>query len=370
LARTRWQQNPSYKAASLLKTALRIREEENDRWGLNVSYMHLADYYTASHPDSALYYAQQMYAVARELKSPDDRLEALERLIVLSPAKALKNYFNAYHFLSDSIQTARNTAKNQFALIRYEAEKSKADNLLLQQENTEREMQLLVLGLSFVFLTIVAWLWQRKREQQQKLKARNDLQEQKLNTARKLHDTIANGLYRLMAGLEHEETMSKETLLDNIEKLYEQSRDISYEQSRDISHKQSTAASLSFHRTIANLVHQFAGTATNLSIAGNHAATWAGLNDQQQSALYEIVQEMLVNMKKHAQAKFVVLKFEREERQLHLQYTDDGIGLPETVIYGNGLTNTENRIRAMGGGISFGRSVAGGLKIHLHFPIV
>lgn len=381
LARTRWLRDSNYLAATELLTALRIRREASDDWGINSSYSHLADYYTKRRPDSALHFAEKMYALSQQLNSPDDKLDALQKLIPLSKPAAAQGYFNRYQQLNDSLQTARNAAKNQFAVIRYEAEKSKTENLRLQKKNSERELQLLLAVVAFAALAVVARIWQRKRDQQREMKARNALQEQKLHTAKKLHDTIANGLYRLMAGLEHGKTISKEALLDNIEALYEQSRNISYEQSRDtpyeqsypVSHKQSQRDSYEqrsgFHGAVTDLVNQFESGSTKLLVAGNDAATWAGLTGHQQSELYEILQEILVNMKKHARAKFAVLKFEREGRQLHLQYTDDGVGLPETVIYGNGLTNTETRIRAMGGNISFDQFAAGGLKIHLHLPI-
>lgn len=350
LARAKWQQNPAYHAAPALMEALRLRQEENDNWGLNASYAHLADYYTANRPDSALYFAQRRYTVAQQLNSPDDKLEALEKLIVLSPANELKNYFTAYHSLNDSIQTARNAAKNQFALIRYGAEKSKADNLRLQQENTKREMQLLVLGLSFVFSAAIAWILLRKREQRKKLA-----------TSKKLHDTIANGLYRVMKGIEHSDSLPKEVLLDQIESLYEQSRNILDERSATISPD--------FQHVVAELLKPFNGSPTQLLTAGNDAATWEGLNDRQKTELEKILSELMINMDKHANAERAVLKFVRDGQVLHIHYTDDGVGLPPTFSYGNGLTNTENRIKGLGGSINFDRSAARGLKIYLHIPI-
>lgn len=362
LARAKWQQNPAYNAAPALRAALRLRQEESDNWGLNASYSHLADYYFVSRPDSALHFAQRMYAIAQQLNSPDDKLEALEKLISLSPAKDLKKYFTAYHFLSDSIQTARNAAKNQFALIRYGAEKNKSDNLQLQKENTEKEMQLVLLGLSFVFAGIVAWVWQRKREQQQKMKARNELQALQLKTSKKLHDTIANGLYRLMKSIEYSDSLPREALLDQVEDLYEQSRNISDEQGPGM-HPH-------FPDFVSGLVSQFNGPLTQVSTVGNQSATWEGLTDHQKDELQKVLSELMVNMDKHAQAQFVVLKFERERHHLHIYYTDDGVGLPASFRYGQGLTNTENRIRGLGGTISFDQSPARGLKIHLQIPIV
>lgn len=142
LARTRWLQNNAYNPLPDFWTALQIRTNENDQWGLNASYSHLADYYSANQPDSALYYASNMYAVASGLNSVDDQLEALQKLIPLSEPGNAKRYVAEYMRLSDSLLTARNAARNQFALVRYEAAKTKAENLELLNANTEKELLL------------------------------------------------------------------------------------------------------------------------------------------------------------------------------------------------------------------------------------
>lgn len=66
-----------------------------------------------------------MFEIAKQLDSPDDQLEALQKLIALEPSEKSKFYFSKYQKINDSLQTARSKAKNQFALIRYETEKEK-----------------------------------------------------------------------------------------------------------------------------------------------------------------------------------------------------------------------------------------------------
>src|SRR5690606_4084000 len=92
-----------------------------------------------------LFYAYKMYEVANKLNSANDRLTALKKLIMLGPSKTAKPHFEVYQKLNDSLQTARNAAKNQFAIIRYETEKHKADNLQLLQENTVKKHQMLTI---------------------------------------------------------------------------------------------------------------------------------------------------------------------------------------------------------------------------------
>jgi signal transduction histidine kinase len=360
LARVEWLQNPGYPAAPGLLQALQIRKEEKDDWGLNASYAHLSDYYSGSRPDSALLYADKMYAIARQLSSPDDELEALQKLITLSAPKAVKQYFIRYQYLSDSLQTARNAAKNQFALIRYEAEKNKADNLRLQKDNTEKRIQImwqwiLICGVVLVFIILIVFLVSRHR---------NVIRKQQLKTSQKVHDVVANGLYRLMAEIQHHDAVEKEQLLDAIEQLYDQSRDISYEP------QQPENSNAHFQESIAGLLRSFASPGTKVLVVGNHPDIWNGLKDGAKKELEHVLQELMVNMKKHSTAGNVVVRFERRENQLKIQYTDDGIGLPEHFRYGNGLTNTGNRIKDIGGLITFGKHTPKGLKVEITLPFI
>lgn len=106
------------------------------------------------------------------------------------------------------MQTARNKAKNQFALVRYESEKNRADLLKSQTENAEKNYQLLVrnvaLGLAFLAI-IIGIIWLKKRQkrvkqekellhQENQLKIKNT----ELKYSKKVHDVVANGVYQIM----------------------------------------------------------------------------------------------------------------------------------------------------------------------------
>jgi Flp pilus assembly protein TadD len=359
-AKTRWLQNPGYPAVPELLQALSIRESIKDIRGLNASYAHLSDYYANSQPDSALYYAKKMYATARQINSPDDELEALSKLLNLSPAKQLKQYIIRYEYLNDSLQTARNSAKNQFALVRYEAEKNKADNLQLQKDNAQKNVQLLRQQIIIVF-TIVFFVavivWYSKRKQ----RIESEYRLAQLKTSQQVHDVVANGLYRIMTEIEHEDTIEKEPLLDKIEVLYERSRNISYEPP--------AAAHNNFSGTVSGLLTAFASSTTKVYVTGNSKSLWDQITTQAQMEIEQVLQELMINMKKHSAAQNVVLKFEPQEDIIQIGYSDDGVGLPPDFKYGNGLTNTENRIKRIGGNFTFEETTKG-LKIRISIPTV
>ncbi|KEQ31782.1 histidine kinase [Pedobacter antarcticus 4BY] len=365
---TKWLQNPHYDAKRDLLKALHIREKENNSWGQNASYSHLSDYYSIIQPDSALEYATKMNIVANRLNSPDDRIESLEKLIKLSTPVDTKRYFGLYQKLNDSIQTSRNTAKNQFALIRYDAEKNKADNLKLQKDNTEKKFQIikqriLLFTVLFITLTIsvVSILWYKKRKQRLELEAENSIRNSQLKISKKVHDVVANGLYRVMTEIENQDIINKEHVLDKIEDLYEKSRDISYDKPEPVYNH--------FHEKISALLLAFATEHTLIAIAGNTPELWEKVSSKNKFEIEHILQELMVNMKKHSKASNVVVKFEELRDQFFIHYTDNGIGLPKEMQFKNGLTNTGNRIKSIHGEITFDTKVERGLKIQLSCPV-
>lgn len=360
-AKAKWLQNPNYNPIEDLSKALQIRYSEKDEWGQNASYAHLADYYEKKKPDSAFNYAQRMYLIATKLNSPDDRLEALQKLIKLSPAVATKQYFQEYQNIDDSLQTARSAAKNQFALIRYDTEKSKADNLVLQKDNDGKRYQIIILIIGILLLIIAGTLWYKKRKQRLELEAQNSIRENKLITSQKVHDVVANGLYRIMSKLDHQETLKDDPIINEIEELYEQSRDISYEKPK--------TKNLPFNEKVANLLRSFASERTKVILVGNSAPLWEKASDQAKEEIEHILQELMVNMSKHSQANDVVIRFEHADEKINIYYTDNGIGISGKSQAKNGLTNTGNRIKAINGTLTFDTNVEKGLKIKILFPV-
>jgi tetratricopeptide (TPR) repeat protein len=350
MARTKWLQDPHYNAAPEFLRALAIRLKENDRWGQNSSYIHLSDYYMRSHPDSALFYAGKLYAVATQINSPDDRLDALQKLIHLGTPQDAKRYFELYQALNDSVQTARNAAKNQFALIRYDTEKNKIDNLNLQKDNAEKKFQVTGLLLFLLISAVLIVFWYRKM--------RWDAKEKMLRLSQKVHDVVANGIYRVMSEVEHGQAIDKEHLLDQLEVMYEQSRDITYENENVLT---------DFALEIQTLLNSFKGGSVKLGVSGLDAVSWEVIGKPVKQELLPILQELMVNMTKHSQATQSSLAFEFKEGCLLVDYRDNGVGLPKDLSFGNGLRNTGNRIEALKGRVKF--ATDGGAHIHLTIPI-
>ncbi|TDX83080.1 tetratricopeptide repeat protein [Epilithonimonas xixisoli] len=364
IAENKFLQNPNYNPVPEFKKALRIRLKEKDNWGLNSSYAHLADYYIENQKDSALVYARKMLLVAKEIKSPDDQVEALQKLISLEDANHSKQYFKAYQKLNDSLQTARSKAKNQFALVRYETEKNKADFLKAQAEGIEKENHIITqyVFLSIALLVIIGlylYLNRRKKiHQQEKLLG---VKNTELKYSKKVHDRVANRIYQILSQVENTENIDRDALLFNLENVYETSRDISYENA-DVSETQN------FRLQLSNMLRSYASERIKIFITGNEEEIWQKTNHLQKTEIYLILQELMTNMKKHSKAEKVFIKFSDETSVINIAYIDNGIGIQQ-LSKKNGLQNTENRINTIHGTITFDTETNRLLKINISFPI-
>jgi signal transduction histidine kinase len=368
LAITQWLADPGYHAAAPLRQALAIRKFSGDLWGQNSSYSHLTDYYRRSRPDSALIFAKAMYMISRQIQSPDEQIEALSRLIDLSPAVAAKSYFSRFRRLNDSVQTVRNAAKNQFALIRYNVDRAKAENLTLQKDNADKKLQLIKQSirfygalLLFLLAAVFSILWYRKRKQQQELDKQNAISETRQKDAKKVHDTLANDIYRIMKRVQHDPAVDKVWLEDNIDGVYQLARDLSYEINMD--------ADEYFTEKIDELLTGFATDGTAVVLVGNEKEFWQQLPSAYKLELRYVLQELMVNMQKHSRAANVLVKFNLQEGCHMISYFDDGIGFKEDHIPNNGIKNTGNRIKAIGGKIKFVSSAGKGLEIQITFRL-
>lgn len=363
LSFTKWLQNPNYNPVPEFHKALNIRFKEKDDWGLNSSFSHLADYYAYKQKDSALLYASKMYDVSKKIKSPDDQIEALQKLIPLENQENAKQHFKVFQNLNDSLQTARNKAKNQFAFIRYETEKNKADFLRSKAESTQRQNHIIKqyfgLGILIVAL-LLSYLWFIKRQKALRQEKLLEVKNTELKYSKKVHDRVANKVYQVMSEVENIKDLRRETLLDNLEEIYEISRDISYEQEE--------FEAKNFRDQLSRMLVSYSSDLVKIFIIGNEDETWKETSHNQRNEVFCILQELMTNMKKHSQADKVSVRFTKENNDVKIAYTDNGIGIKH-ISPKNGLRNTENRTKAINGTITFDTETDRNLKINISFPI-
>ena len=365
LAYVKFLQNPSYKAEAEIYRALKIREGEKDFWGQNASHSHLSDYFAQKEAEKSLFHAHKMYEISKKIESPDDQLEALQKLVDLEDPLLSKKYYRIYVNLEDSLTNIRNSAKNQFALIRYESEKNRVDFLKAEARNIENRYQILQrnIALGAVFLALIfAIFWNQKRKEHLKKEKDFEVKSTALKYSKKVHDVVSNGIYQVMSEIENSPEMDKNGLLDKLEIVYEKSRDISYE-------NLTGNTDADFKLQIATLTKSFSSDLLQTIIIGNDKDLWSKIQPSLKAEIVLILQEFLINTKKHSQANKIILKFEIVGTSLTMAYSDDGIGLGKMIEKKNGLQNVETRIFSQKGNLTFGDTTGKGAHILISFPL-
>lgn len=343
--------------------AILLYKKNEDSWGLAAAYSYLSEYYEGKNADSSLYYAKKMYNIAKVLESPTDQLEALQNIIRLD--KNSQKYFTEYAGISDSLTVNTNRSKSQFATIRYDSEKNLSKNLRLEKTVSQKN-NLLIFSI-FVFLITAGGsiIWYKARQKKIQLIADNQIKEERLQTSKKVHDVVANGLYQMMSSLEHQQNINRNDFLDKLESMYQKSRDISYD-----GHLKLTPNFIK--EQISEIGETFQNENLQVFIIGNEVEIWRKIPEKIQEKIYLLTQELFINTKKHAAANRIILKFEIVENSLSIHYQDNGNGIDaENFIFGNGLKHIHESISNHNGNLKIfdKKENSQGFKILIRIPI-
>lgn len=96
------------------------------------------------------------------------------------------------------------------------------------------------------------------------------------------------------------------------------------------------------------------------------------LNEEQITAIYRIVQELLRNADKHARANLVTLELEQRTNIVYFHYKDDGVGMDvdymEASFEHMGLSGIKERVASLEGEITFRSKRGKGLEVIIILP--
>ena len=110
-----------------------------------------------------------------------------------------------------------------------------------------------------------------------------------------------------------------------------------------------------------------AETGVRVSLVGDRAAA-DDLAPEAQVVLLRSAQEALANVRKHAGAATVTLELVRTEGEVRLEVVDDGRGLPQGTLEGNGLRGMRERARGGGGSMRVDARPTGGTRLEVTLP--
>ncbi len=352
--------------------ALEIRAKHNDKRGQIASDTHLGEFYSEDQPQRAKAHFNTVINLSKGIKMPRAEKDALKFLMQLEPQNVRLR--DRYVFLQDSLYEQELKVKTQFANMKYNDEQEKARLLALEKENVEKELQtsrqrnqkIIYLG-GFLFAVSVLGLSIysfRQRTKRLKQKNKTDrlmaIHETESELSRRLHDDHGGKLNQTM--LLVQKNADKSAVLDNLEVLYNQTRDFS----REINEVDTGP---NFKRELWEMLRFRTPSNTKLFITGGKEIIWEDVVPLTKIVLYKVLQELMINMGKHSMATLITISFQKTGKLLKVDYADDGVGASEEdLTVKNGLRNTEKRIQAIGGTITFGLGKGDGFKANITIP--
>lgn len=365
---TLWLRNKA-DVADTLVSIMEARNRDHDLIGLLASYDHLVRIYEEDDPEKALHYANRYYETARKLHSVSDEVSALDYLIRLSPPRASKTYAQTYIRLNDSILSARDQVKNLFAKINYDEERKLAEIDLLEKTTFQQQLEVLrgrnqrnmavLLGIFILGSTMVIHYFLRQRHKREKIKG---IHATEARISKKIHDELANDVYNVMTELENPTSPNKEATLSRLESIYFRTRNIS---------KENTPVNTGpgFQEDLQYMLSQSVPAHVKLYLLGFNDISWAKISHESKIVIHRVLQELMVNMKKHSEASIVSLNFKETSSRLKIIYNDNGNGLTSAELKkGAGLKNVENRIESIGGCFNFQPEKTTGFSAEILIP--
>tara|TARA_R110002072_G_scaffold9239_2_gene45316 strand:+ start:6936 stop:8792 length:1857 start_codon:yes stop_codon:yes gene_type:complete len=309
--------------------------------------------------------------------------------------------FYDYNLIKDSIFSIEKDRNLTEALQKFEAEKK--DKLLLEQkleiEEKNRQKNLVLYGLiALTVFLIVGYLFFRKRLQYQKTIAQQqeDIQKQKiteltqknkllamssmiegqeaerLRIAKDLHDSLGGLLSNVKA---HFTIIQKE--IEQLEKLNITERtnhliDEACLEVRRISHNMMPhALSISgLEGALEDVAGYMRSLDYEVTLDIHHLPET--IEKTKQITIYRLIQEVLSNIRKHAEAKSVFIQLFGHKNEIHLIIEDDGKGFnyEKAVTNGGlGLKSINSRVEFLDGTIEWDSVPERGTTITINIPV-
>ncbi|PBJ14406.1 Sensor histidine kinase ComP [Flavobacterium sp. ACN6] len=360
------------KGLQFLNEGLQLRIQIDDDYGSIGSYLHLAAFYAPTAISKSNEYAKKAYETATQFNSVDERLKALSFLIANGSGT---KYGTKYISINDSITSVRNNFKNKFAKIKYDSKKEKdenqklrlekAENLVALKEAEKDKVILFSTIIASIIVLVLLGLYLRKRyKHKTRLLEITTAYNTETRIAKDIHDELANDVFHAITFAQTQSLTTeniKETLLQKLNHIYSRVRGISRENSN-------VDTGSNYSDNLKEMLSTYNTDATNVIITNIEKVGWNDIESEKKVIIHRVLQELMVNMKKHSQAPVVVLKFDITQNTLLINYSDNGKGTEKSKIIKNGLQNMENRIWATKGTITFDTEPDKGFKVKIIMP--
>lgn len=264
------------------------------------------------------------------------------------------------------------TEKKEKDILALSEQKLKDDAVLEAQKSRIRMLSLGLLGTLLLFGSVFVIFRQRSRNQKQKelITAISDTQiAERKRIAQDLHDSVGGSLAlaknKLSTLFENGGPNSKE-IKESMETLSQAG-----EQVRQISHNLMPGELVKFGlvSAVQSTLDQLAETSLETHLYTHDMEK--RIDPAKEVHLYRLIQEIVQNVIKHAQAKTLNVHLNKHKKHLSLMVEDDGIGMEgeASMKNGMGLSNIRARVDYLKGTCNLDSNKGRGTTVTIQVPL-
>lgn len=391
------------KALAFYEKGLQARIVLEDQFGIGLSYLNLAETQRLlGNNNKNIEYLNKASDIFLSLKNYLNLKQAYGKL---SQAYELKNdfttslkYYQLYANYKDSIYNEDNARQMAEMQTKYDVEKKDLELAKNKAEIEAQEKQafikniIIIAIILFIVLVVISGiLFYRKKqiEQQAKLdaeianqkeirtKAILDAEEkERRRIAQDLHDGVGQMLSAAKLNLSNLD--SKITTQTEEQRLAMQNAlslvDDSVKEVRAVSHNMmpNTLIKLGLASAVREFITKL-GNAPTLKVDLEIVGLDTRLDNQIETVLYRVIQEIVNNIIKHANASQISMQIIRHETELNIMIEDNGVGFNTNQLdnfEGIGLKGIQTRIEFLNGSVHFDSSVGRGTTVIIDIPII
>nr|WP_299385857.1 sensor histidine kinase [Allomuricauda sp.] len=307
---------------------------------------------------------------------------------------AYKNYYD-YEVAQDSLRRFRyNNLLNELETKYQTSEKEK--QFLEQKQKTQINRNLLmVAGIVFFLGTGLAILFQKNTTKKRRIaeqevelrqqRVENLLKEQELmsidamisgqekerqKVANELHDDLGSLMATIKLHFDNAQVSKKDPALQNAQNLLEEA----YQKIRGMAHSKNSGVMsdqglLPAVKNMATVISE----SNTLKVSVEEFGLGDRLENSLELTIFRIIQELVANIIKHAEATKASIQFTQHEDTLNIIVEDNGKGFDiskvEKTNNGMGLTNIEKRVEHLEGGFTVDSVLGKGTSILIDIPV-
>ncbi|HET8574398.1 MAG TPA: sensor histidine kinase [Edaphocola sp.] len=398
-------------AVDNFQQALHYAKEKGGRFDIMNAYRMLGFAYRdmQDHTKSAAA-LESALQLARELKNYRLEAELLKNLALVEANRHddhdATQYYLQYVQLSDSLNESDLQKRVNEIENKYRA-KQRQDSILVLQKNNDiqqlalhkrRNLNIALLTVLLLSGLIGALLYRNSRHRHYILKQNELLHTRRISELEKEHQLVAmqsvlkgqeeergrlakdlhDGVGGLLSGVKLSlSTMKGNVFLSEesataVERVLKQ-LDQSIAELRRVSHNMMPESLIKFGlgETIESYCAQINQNSA-LRVRFQSYGLEQRLDESSEIIIYRILQELLSNILKHADARQVLVQLIREAKRFDLTVEDDGKGfITDAVTAGNGagLSNIRSRVAYLGGKLDIHSVPGQGTSVHIEIPL-